>query len=87
MSKFERMCAEYRENKRLIDELQAMNDSLKADIIACMGDSDQYTEGACKVSNKLVHSTRFDSSGFKSDFPEIYARYSKITEYRRFSVL
>ena len=87
MSKFERMCAEYRENKRLIEELNAMNDALKLDIIAAMGGADQYTEGACKVSNKLVHSTRFDSAGFKRDCPELYGRYSMQTEYRRFTVV
>ena len=34
MKKFESLCNEYRENKRLIEELQAMNDSIKLDILA-----------------------------------------------------
>lgn len=38
MTAFEKLCTEYRENKRLIEELTAMNDSIKADIIAIMGD-------------------------------------------------
>ena len=29
MSAFEKLCNEYRENKRLIEELEAMNDSIK----------------------------------------------------------
>mgnify|MGYP001138324681 CR=1 FL=1 len=30
MSQFEKLCNDYRENKRLIEELEAMNDSIKA---------------------------------------------------------
>ena len=37
MGKFETLCNEYRENKRLIEELEAENDSLKAAIITIMG--------------------------------------------------
>ena len=37
MGKFETLCNEYRENKRLIEELEAENDSLKAAIITSMG--------------------------------------------------
>ena len=33
-SKFERLCNEYRENKRMMEELEAMNDSIKTEIIA-----------------------------------------------------
>ena len=40
MTKFETLCNEYRENKRMIEELEAMNDSLKADILAIMGDDE-----------------------------------------------
>ena len=32
MSKFETLCNEYRENKRLIEELEAMNESLKTEM-------------------------------------------------------
>ena len=33
MTNFEKMCKEYRENKRMIEELTKMNDALKADIM------------------------------------------------------
>lgn len=29
MGRFEKLCTEYRENKRLIEELEALNDELK----------------------------------------------------------
>ena len=36
MTLFEEKVNEYRENKRLLEELEAMNESIKADIICMM---------------------------------------------------
>ena len=87
MSKFENLCNEYRENKCLIEELTAMNDELKAAIIAIMGDRETVTEGATKATYKLVTSSRFDSSGFKKEYPELFTEYSTPTTYKRFTVV
>lgn len=87
MSHFENMCNEYRENKRLIDELEAMNDSLKTEIIALMGDKDTMIDGAAKATNKLVCSVRFDSSAFKKVYPALFDEYSRETSYKRFTVI
>lgn len=87
MKKFESLCNEYRENKRLIEELQAMNDSIKTDILAIMGDRETVTEGASKATYKAVTSSRFDSSGFKKEYPDLFTEYSRETSYKRFCVL
>lgn len=87
MGKFETLCTEYRENKRLIEELEAMNDSIKADIIAIMGNDETHVEGAAKATNKTVISSRFDSSGFKKEYPELFTEYSRETSYKRFIVI
>ena len=87
MGAFEKLCNEYRENKRLIEELQAMNDGLKADIIAIMGNNDSMTEGAARASNTLVQSSKFDSTTFKKVYPDLYTQYSKPNSYRRFTVV
>lgn len=86
MSQFEKLCNDYRENKRLIEELEAMNDSIKADILAIMGDRETVTEGAAKATNKTVSSSRFDSSSFKKVHPELFTEYSTPTTYKRFTV-
>ena len=86
MSKFEKLCNEYRENKRLIEELEAMNDSIKANILAIMGDRETVTEGAAKATYKAVTSSRFDSSGFRKVYPDLFTEYSTPTTYRRFTV-
>lgn len=86
MSKFEKLCNEYRENKRLIEELTAINDELKMQILAIMGNDETHVEGAAKATNKTVVSSRFDSTGFKKEYPDLFTEYSTPTTYRRFTV-
>lgn len=87
MKRFESLCNEYRENKRLIEELQSMNDSIKSDILAIMGNDETHVEGAAKATNKTIVSSRFDSTGFKKVYPELFTEYSRETSYKRFCVL
>lgn len=87
MKRFEKLCNEYRENKRLIEELEAMNDSIKADILLIMGDAETMTEGAAKATFKTVTSPRLDSSAIKKELPEVFQQYSKETSYKRFTVV
>lgn len=87
MGRFETLCNEYRENKRLIEELEADNDSLKAAIIAIMGERETVTEGAAKATVKIINSTRFDSTGFKKQYPDLFGAFSKTTQYQRFTVV
>lgn len=86
MSKFETLCNEYRENKRLIEELEAMNESIKADIIAIMGDRETVVEGATKAIYKSVISSKLDSKALKESYPDIVAAYTRETSYKRFTV-
>ena len=87
MKRFESLCNEYRENKRLIEELQAMNDSIKSDILSIMGNDEIHVEGAAKATNKTVVSSRFDSSEFKKEYPDLFTEYRRETSYKRFCVL
>jgi predicted phage-related endonuclease len=87
MKRFEKLCNEYRENKRLIEELEAMNDSIKANILLIMGDAETMTEGAAKATFKTVISSRLDSSAIKKELPEVFQQYSKETSYKRFTVV
>ena len=87
MGQFEKLCNEYRENKRLIEELEAANDSLKTDILTLMDGRETVTEGASKATYKAVTSSRFDSMGFKAKHPDLFAAFSRSTTYRRFTVV
>lgn len=86
MKEFEKLCNEYRENKRLIEELEAMNESLKADIIGIMGDRETVVEGATKAIYKSVISSKLDSKALKESYPDIVAAYTRETSYKRFTV-
>ena len=87
MKRFESLCNEYRENRRMIEELNAMNESIKNDILTIMGNDEMHVEGAAKATNKTVVSSRFDSSGFKKEYPDLFTEYSRETSYKRFCVL
>lgn len=86
-SKLNMLCKEYRENKRMLDELTAMNDNIKLEIISLMGDNDTIIDGAHKVTYKAVQSSRFDSNSFKKSHPDLYNQYSVVSEYKRFSIV
>ena len=87
MTDFEQKVNEYRENKRLMEELESINDAIKADIIAMMQGAPEVVAGACKVMYKDVQSVRLDSKLLKTLHPDVYAECSSKTSYKRFSVL
>lgn len=87
MTDFEQKVNEYRENKRLMEELESINDAIKADIIAMMQGAPEVVAGACKVMYKDVQSVRLDSKLLQTAHPDIYAECSKRTIYKRFSVV
>lgn len=87
MRKFEKLCNEYRKNKRLIEELEAMNDSIKSDIVALMGGRETVTEGNTKVMLKTVTTSRLDGKALKESYPDIVAAYTSETQYKRFTIV
>lgn len=86
MTRLELKCEEYRENKRLIEELTALNDELKSDIIQLMDGRDTVIQGAAKVTYKSVNTSRFNGKAFKEIYPALYDEYTTQTSYKRFTV-
>lgn len=86
ISEFNKLCKEYRENKRLIEELEAMQDAIKSDILDIMGDRDVLIDGADKATYKEIESRRLDSTRLKKEEPATYEEYSTVASYKRFSV-
>ena len=87
MTLFEEKANEYRENKRLLEELEAMNESIKADIITMMHGAPEMVQGTAKAIYKDVQIVRLDSKLLQTAHPDIYAECSKRTTYKRFSVV
>lgn len=87
MTAFEEKVNAYRENKRLIEELEAMNDAVKAEIIDMMHGAPEMVQGTAKAIYKDVQSVRLDSKLLKALYPDVYAECSSKTSYKRFSVV
>lgn len=87
MTTFEEKVNVYRENKRLMEELEAMNDTIKAEIIDMMHGAPEMVQGTAKAIYKDVQSVRLDSKLLKTLHPDVYAECSKKTVYKRFSVI
>lgn len=87
MTDFEQKVNEYRENKRLMEELESINNAIKADIIAMMRGAPEMVQGTAKAIYKDVQSVRLDSKLLKTLHPDVYAECSSKTSYKRFSVV
>lgn len=87
MTTFEEKVNAYRENKRLIEELKAMNDVVKAEIINMMHGAPEMVQGTAKAIYKDVQSVRLDSKLLQAAHPDVYAECSSKTSYKRFSVI
>ena len=87
MGNFEALCNEYRENKRLIEELEDDNDTIRAQILELMGDKDTMIQGAAKATYKTVVSDRFNSKLFKEECPDMYKAYCSEMTVKRFTVV
>lgn len=87
MTTFEEKVNAYRENKRLLEELEAMNDALKAEIIGMMHGAPEMVQGTAKAIYKDVQSVRLDSKLLKTLHPDVYAECSIRTSYKRFNVV
>lgn len=88
MSKYELEAAmqELKELKLMREELDTELVALEDKIKAYMGEAEEVTAGAYKATWKTVTSSRFDSTLFKKEKPELAAMYTKTVTVRRFSV-
>ena len=85
------MTAKVRELKELkamaaeiADEIATIEDSIKAEMTA--RGTNEMTVDVYKIRWTTVTSSRFDTTAFKSEMPELYGRFTKTTTTRRFTV-
>ena len=74
--------------KRLIEEAEAEITGIEDEIKARMTelDTDELRGGTCKVTWKQTSTTRIDSRTLKKELPDIAAKYSSTSTYRRFLI-
>lgn len=77
-----------KELKRMVEEfsaeITAIEDEIKAEMTA--QGVDELVAGIFKIRWTKFTSKRFDTTGFKTKYADIYDQFSKATESRRFSI-
>ncbi len=86
MKELESTIRELQELKRMREDLDGEIDALEDLVKAEMGQSEQLTVGAFKVTWKPVTSSRLDTAALRKALPDIAARFMKTTTCRRFQV-
>lgn len=66
-------------------EVEALKDEIKAEMVK--QDTEEMTAGRYVVRWTNVVSNRFDSTAFKREMSDLYGRYVRVTESRRFSIV
>lgn len=72
------------EAAQLGGEIDALKEQIKAEMAA--RDVDEMQTGVFHVRWTAVQSTRFDSAAFRKAMPELYDRFTRKIETRRFTV-
>lgn len=70
--------------EQIAAEIATIEDALKAEMTA--RNTEEMTVDVFKVRWTTVKSSRFDSTAFKKTHGDLYARYTKESTSRRFSV-
>ena len=73
-----------RMQEEIIAEIESLQDSIKADMTA--EGTEEIRGTAYKITWKTCIRNAIDSKALKADLPDIAARYTKATEYKRFTI-
>ena len=77
---------ELRQLQALIEEAQTEAETIKDQLKAHMGDSEELRAGEYKVTWKTVKSARIDATALRKVLPEVAERFTRETVSRRFCV-
>ncbi len=80
------ICEEYNDLSEQIESLSAEKDALSNRLKSMLKENETGLAGRFRISWKSVSSSRFDSTKFKADNPELYGKYVKKSSYRRFGI-
>ena len=88
VNELDMMVDQIRELKRIIEEAEAEITGIEDEIKAQMTERNVDTMRGinCKVTWKQTTTTRIDSKTLKKELPDVAARYSLTTTYRRFLI-
>lgn len=87
IKELESKARELKELQRMAEELTAEMDAIKDAIRAAIGDREEVTAGAYKITYKAVNSSRLDTTAIRKELPEIAQRYSKHSTVKRLVIV
>lgn len=83
IKELENKARELKELQCMVEELTAEMDAIKDTIRAAMGEREEVSAGAYRITYKIVTSSRMDTSAIKCELPEMAQRYTKTATVRR----
>lgn len=87
MKKLEAKVRELKELQRMAEELNTEMDTLKNDIRTTIGDREEVTVGAYRITNKAITSSRLDTNALRKELPELAERFTKTTIVHRLVIV
>ena len=87
MKKLEAKVHELKELQRMAEELNTEIDTLKNDIRTTIGDREEVTVGAYRITNKAITSSRLDTNALRKELPELADRFTKTTIVHRLVIV
>lgn len=74
---------ELKELQRMAEELSVEMETLKDEIRTAMGECEEVTAGAYKITHKSITSSRIDGKALRHELPEIADCFTKTMTVKR----
>ena len=82
------ICKTYKEYKDYKKDIDTVLKELEGKLLLALkeANADKLQAGAYKVSLTLCNRTSVDAKALSVDLPEVYSKYTKVSQYNRFTV-
>lgn len=85
----ERLCSEYKRNKRQMEELNKQQERIKAllvDELKERGGDDPLVAGQYKISESAVKQHRINAERLRQELPSVWAGFVVVSTYKKLNI-
>ena len=85
----ERLCSEYKRNKRQLEQLNKQQERIKAllvDELKERGGDDPLVAGQYKISESAVKQQRINAERLRQELPSVWAGFVVVSTYKRLNI-
>lgn len=85
----ERLCSEYKRNKRQMEELNKQQEHIKAllvDELKERGGDDPLVAGQYKISESAVKQQRINAERLRQELPSVWAGFVVVSTYKKLNI-